>query len=313
MQETRNTKERNLYLIMILSLLGLNAWLFYQAYQNKEKQLQTETTISELDSMRIVLNERYNSLVDELTRQKGINVDKDIVLDSLLAEIEVRKQDIGRLLSNRQASQMESEELKALLADAQQQLKNLEKQRDSYRQQLADMNVKYGVLEGEYTQLQGSYDEQVVLNEGLTEEKASIIDKASVILASNITLTGIKSKNGGKEKENEKAKRIDRIRICFDLLRNDFSAGTEQEIFIQLIDPNGVVVASGASNGKRIPGYKGTGTAAYTAATTIAYEGDGSDNKCIYWEQNYAFMSGTYVAKIYHKGELIGENSFDFK
>ena len=148
MQETLNTKERNLYLIMILSLLGLNAWLFYQAYQNKEKQLQTETTISELDSMRIVLNERYNSLVDELTRQKGINVDKDIVLDSLLAEIEVRKQDIGRLLSNRQASQMESEELKALLADAQQQLKNLEKQRDSYRQQLADMNVKYGVLEG---------------------------------------------------------------------------------------------------------------------------------------------------------------------
>ena len=96
MQETRNTKERNLYLIMILSLLGLNAWLFYQAYQNKEKQLQTETTISELDSMRIVLNERYNSLVDELTRQKGINVDKDIVLDSLLAEIEVRKQEIGR-------------------------------------------------------------------------------------------------------------------------------------------------------------------------------------------------------------------------
>lgn len=68
MPETPNTKERNLYLIMILSLLGLNAWLFYQAYQNKEKQLQTKTTISELDSMRIVLNERYNSLVDELTR-----------------------------------------------------------------------------------------------------------------------------------------------------------------------------------------------------------------------------------------------------
>ncbi len=58
---------------------------------------------------------------------------------------------------------------------------------------------------------------------------------------------------------------------------------------------------------------KGEGSAAYTAVTTIAYEGDGSDNQCIYWEQNYAFMPGTYQAKIYHKGELIGENTFDFK
>lgn len=215
MPETPNTKERNLYLIMILSLLGLNAWLFYQAYQNKEKQLQTETTISELDSMRIVLNERYNSLVDELTRQKGINVDKDILLDSLITEIEIKKKDIGRLTHNAQTAVLEKDAVQALLEDARQQLRSLEKQRDDYRQQVADINKKYGVLEGQYAQLQGNYEEQVTANEVLSEEKAMIIDQASVILASNITLTGIKSKNGGKEKENEKAKKIDRIRICF--------------------------------------------------------------------------------------------------
>ena len=55
------------------------------------------------------------------------------------------------------------------------------------------------------------------------KDRESVIDVGSTLHASNFYILGIDEKKGGKEKETTKAKRVDKIRISFDLDENRIS------------------------------------------------------------------------------------------
>jgi hypothetical protein len=102
------------------------------------------------------------------------------------------------------------------------------------------------------------------------------------------------------------------MKVCFDLVRNELSAGRSQTFYVKLVDPNGVTVQSAESMYKSIPGVSGT-KKGYTASVAVDYKGDNTDSYCVYWEQNYEFISGKYTAEVYHNGQMVGTNSFVFK
>ncbi len=49
------------------------------------------------------------------------------------------------------------------------------------------------------------------------KHKEWLIDIGSTLHASNFTIVGVKEKSSGKEKETSTAKRVDKLRISFDL------------------------------------------------------------------------------------------------
>ena len=306
------TIERVVYIPAIAGLLGLNAYLFTNIRSDKAVQADTEQRMSEMDSLNVVLDLKYNNIVDELTRQKGVSSVQDAYIDSVLADLAERKSDINGLLKSRDVMTMEKGEAERLLKAASAKIDELETDKQEYITQIAEMTAAYEKLSNDFEIVYSNYETEMRKSKRLATERDSVAYLGSAIMAKNISMVGLKSKGEGKEKEATKAKSADKIKVCFDLVRNGLSAGKQQTFYVKIIDPNGVTVQSTESMYKSIPGINGS-KKGYTASLTVDYKGDNSDSYCVYWEQNYEFISGTYTAEVYHQGQLVGSNTFDFK
>jgi hypothetical protein len=75
------------------------------------------------------------------------------------------------------------------------------------------------------------------------KEKDDILQVGSTLYASNFNITGIHEKSSGKEKATSTAKKVDKLRISFDLNENMIAQSGNKEIFISITAPDGTPVA----------------------------------------------------------------------
>src|SRR5690606_4365344 len=86
--------------------------------------------------------------------------------------------------------------------------------------------------------------------ETLTESNVSSQEKievAKVLNAANIRLQAIDLRKGGKkEKETTKAKRVDIVRIIFDINENKLAESGSKELLLVIKDPEGELLSNAA-------------------------------------------------------------------
>jgi archaellum component FlaC len=306
------TIERIVYITTIVGLLGVVGMMFTSAKTTENERLETEHKLSQMDSLNLVLDMKYNNIVDELTRQKGVSSVQDAYIDSVLADLADRKNDINGLLKSKDLINMKAGEAEQLLKAASAKINALEADRVDYMAQIEEMTLAYEKLANDFEIMYDNYEGEMRKNKKLASERDSVAFLGSAIMAKNIALSGLKSKGEGKEKQATKAKSANKMKVCFDLAKNPLSAGKSQTFYVKLIDPNGVTVQSAESMYKSIPGTIGS-KKGYTSSITVDYKGDNTDSYCVYWEQNYEFIEGTYTAEVYHNGQMVGNNTFEFK
>ena len=134
------------------------------------------------------------------------------------------------------------------------------------------------------------------------KQKEEVIDIGSTLHASNFSIVGINEKRNGNEKETTTAKRVDKLRISFDLDENRITQTGTKNIYICITAPDGTPIVGGGNFIIRDGSQK-----FFTQKIDVNYMQGQRQSVSFDWKQNGPFQIGEYKIEIYNNGFKIGE------
>lgn len=306
-QPTENKKDNRtlIYGLLVAALLGTWGYIIYDKNKTGEQltTLASQNTLitSEKDQVR----ELYNSSLTRLDSLMGEN-------QNLADSIEGRNTEVGKLKA----------EIRKILGDKNATSADLARA----RKMISELNGRIETLAAEVDKLKGENEVLVVTNQRITEEKQAVEqtltttayekdsiarslsdtrDVASTLHVSNIAIIPINEK-GNKEKETTTAKRVDKLRINFDLDQNRLAATGEKELYVAITAPDGTPVSI-PSNGSGNFTTREEGEKFFTSKVSVQYESGKKVPVSFDWRQDKPFQKGDYKIEVYHNGFKIGE------
>lgn len=146
-------------------------------------------------------------------------------------------------------------------------------------------------------------DTLVIQNENL----AKTVEKASKLTVMNLRTQAFKEKSSGREVETSRARRADKLKVCFSIAENEVAKSGNRLYYVQIIDSKNNVIGE-----KRTENF-GSQTLTYSFTTTVAYENKSVD-VCENLEGNGVdFEKGDYFVNIFDKGTLVSKTTFTLK
>jgi len=128
--------------------------------------------------------------------------------------------------------------------------------------------------------------------------------------ASNIRLEPIHLKRGGKkEKETSKARKVDVLRIMFDIDENRIAENGTKELDVRIVDPNGSLLSNAAYGSGTTTASDGS-SMNYTIMKQVALETNKPvKDVTVDWHQDSDYKKGQYQIEIYNGGDKIGSGN----
>jgi predicted nuclease with TOPRIM domain len=294
-----------IYGILIAALLGTWGYIIYDKSKTNESINQLQTQYSNVDSARNEVQAEYNDALARLDSATGNNTQLTGALAERQAEINNLKKQITSITNKRNATAGELERARGLINQLNMRIDDMyaEIQRLKYEnQQLATSNKRLKVereqLSTERTQLQ----ENLATTETARKE---VEDIAATLHASNLNITPIHVKGNGKEKETTTAKRVDLLRVSFDVDENRVAPTGNKDLFVTVTGPDGRPVTMASESGTF--DTRDSGTRPYTNKVTIPYEQGKKSTVSFDWKQEGKYQLGEYKIEVYHNGFKIGE------
>jgi predicted nuclease with TOPRIM domain len=294
---------------IIALLIAAGAYLFV----NKNKvENQLETTTSEnvsLQDDKSMLETEYNASLARLDEMKNQSVQMDSLLSSKSDEVEELKSKIKAILSDKNATASQLKEANNMIKELNAKMKTFQDQIVALKQENIQLTEDKKNLIEEKTQL-------TTEKTALGEEKKQLektVEVGSVLKASGIEMEALNQKKNllgkEKEKETEKAKKVDFIRIRFNIDDNRISESGEKILYICVYEPNGNI----ANGGQKFKLENGT-EKFYTTTRTIPFKkGETLHGVTTDWKPTNDFFKGNYKVEIYHMGYLIGTETVSLK
>jgi uncharacterized protein YoxC len=136
---------------------------------------------------------------------------------------------------------------------------------------------------------------------------ANQIDRAAELKVSNLRGEGVIERNSGRLVENDRTRRVDKIRTCFSLTPNALADAGEKELYVQVYNPNNELV------GDQIAVQHEGGVMVYSAATKVYYENEELDVCILANTIEDRLIEGNYKVLVYNGSALIGATSFSLR
>ena len=147
-------------------------------------------------------------------------------------------------------------------------------------------------------------DSLLVQNTALAE----VVENAAVLGAVNLKGEGVIERTSGKLIPTERARRSDKIRICFTVPKNTLVQSGDQELYIQVIDPKNNTL--GVNEQVQFDDK----TLNYSLVSKFNYENT-SLKVCEYVMNNRdeKFEKGRYVVNVFNERDLVSTTQFNLK
>ena len=284
--------------ILALAVAGLLIWIF-------SLRSDMNVLLDEKEAQRIELQAELDSLMFEhemIKQEYGTLADSLYVKDSI---IQANAQEIRKLLD----TQWEYYKVKKKLTLLQEVSQGYVRQMDSLyvvNKALTEENI---VIRRDLQEARGEIEEMSRSNEELSEK----VGRASILQVYNMTAMGIRDRGSSKEKETDKAKRTDKIKVCFTIGENEIVEPGTKEIYIRIARPDKLILTKDRSDDYTFM-YQGD-KIQYSIKKLIDYQ-NLSMSLCLYWEKSYAqkeMMEGVYHVEVFFEDEVIGHTQFLLK
>ena len=261
------------------------------------------------------LRERNSELMVVYSRLDSIGNEMQLKI----VEIEQLGGNIDTLSMIRDSLEIEKEGLLEARTRSTKQIRTLQARVEGYRELLVMKDVEITELKKVNEELvvenKELKTERNVLNKNLrdakeTEEKLTEkVQVASRLEVENIVIAALNQK--GKPKEGEfRARQIDKLKVEFNIAKNDVAPVSGKEILMRIIDDNDNVLFDVA---------RGSGTFAldgketfYTAKQEILFDNSQQAVSFLY-DKGSEYLPGRYVMEVYTDGYLMGSKSFRVK
>lgn len=301
MTEQSQHKKRGLVLLLLLLfIIAFTAMVVL--YANSRRNIQKEITLRVQESTSH--QRELDSLSFEFESIKKAYGNLNLQLkgkDSIIQQNIIR---INRLIASNKSKDLivkEIEFLRGLKQDYERRLDSLL----YINMELTDKN-----LELKY-RVEAEKEKNIVL----TEEKEEFKRKAILgekIRAYNLTAGGFRSRGTAKETASDKARRVDRIKVCFTIGENLVIPPGERTVYVRVARPDNVILSLGAGDAYTFDYLDER--LQYSMKQTINYQ-----NKplpvCLNWDKIVEgnAMTGTYHVAVFFEGQEIGKTSFNLE
>jgi len=285
-----------IYLVIIGLLLCTNVYVYLQKNKTSETLVASQQMLQQADTSMAQLQSEYNASLARLDELTGKNAQLDQQLKGKDTELAKTKARIKELLTKSNATKADLEEARTLI-------NKLNTQISGYEEQIA-------ALKQENTQLTGQRDSVVRSNTELNQK----VDLAKVLHASNIRLKGINlTHSGRKEKETEKARRVDLLRLIFDIDENRVSESGPKDLQICITNPSNELLSNAAFGSGSFTTAEGQSKYYSISKTVNLSTGQPLQDITVDWQQSSDYAKGAYTVEIYHKGYLIGKGTVNLR
>jgi hypothetical protein len=268
-------------------LAGALIFLIVRYFDQKNKMQEMETA----------LTQEKDSLAKELNRMivgfDTLKTDND----SLKAGLSREKNKIVKLLSINASNIQLIKQYKGEISTMREIMK-------SYIVQIDSLNTRNKILVTENTSIKQQITRVQSTNTELTkvkEELSSKVEIASVIQAKDIVATSLNK----RQKPTTKIGLLDKLKICFTLRENPLAKAGPKNVYMRVLRPDSLVIATSPDNTFDYKGNK----LVYSANRIADYMNQDIE-MCIFLDNTGDFIVGNYSVELFLEDNIIGKTTF---
>lgn len=303
--------------VLVLILAGISIYLLTSKNSLQEANLEKQEKLEEVIQLRDSLDVQFNDAMLELDEMKGTNAELNEIIDQQKSDLTAQKKKISGLLGSKRRLNEAREEIAKMTAQAEQymaQISQLQNEKEALTQENVTLNTDLTSARSVNEELNTAKAMLVSEKEDLETQRAELAEKVSVgsvVKISNVAVQGFKVRKSGKRSDKKKARNIDVLQMCFNLISNKVVEAGSETFQIVLMAPDGTPILGGTTSGNFMSKESGS-EVRYTMEVTETYSNAGKE-VCLDYEDPNGYQKGTYNVEIYNKGFLSGEGNFTLK
>lgn len=310
MSYNREQKQdrKNLLWAALAILALLNVLLLYFFYQERKENNTKDsviatrmeellTTKSKLDSISLQLDIKIAQI-----RQLGGRVDSLVAIKSQLEKDKQLLRDRNSFSAKKYEERIKQYE--TLLAEKDEEILSLRRELGTATARNQELSEQLSGLQSEKENL-GQLLEERDSKTAQLEEKIAI---ASALKAEKIEVIAVSDKGKERDGGRYRSKRIDQIKVNFELAENAVAEANDKEVYLRVLDPDGAVLSDMATgSGSFIHNER---EMIYSSKQRIRYNNQRMPVSIIYGRGGLPLKEGTYTVELYAEGFKIGQGSF---
>jgi len=300
-------KQKNnrsiIYGLLIAALLGTWGYIIWDNSKTKEMTTQLQAQLSTSDSSKSAIQTEYNAALQRLDELTSMNASMDSLVKRNNGDIAKMKSRIQTLLNKQNKTAADLAEAKRLITELNETISGYVVEVETLRGENLQLRNEKQELTTQKEALQTKYN-QTNADKKVVEDK---LDVASTLNASGINIVTIDERRNGKEKEKDIAKRVDKIRLSFNVFNRVGEEGAK-DVYIVITDPSGQVISNEGLGSGRFT-TREEGERVFTKMTTLTFSANKTVPVSIEWKPGAKFVEGVYKVDIYNNGFKIGEGS----
>jgi hypothetical protein len=313
MQERQKSKQNAAWAAVVILAL-ITSIIGFMFVQQKQEITQQETEIvsrakdlaatqTKLDSVSRALDakiaevQRLGGDVEELTRMRT-QLEADKAAFQRSNRVETSKY-LAKIRQYEKFLNEKDVEIAQLREENQQLLAT----NDTLNYQVGTLRSERERLVQRQTELADTVNLFTNENRQLTEK----VNRAAALKAQNVKVLAVTAKGKTRDNDAYKARRVDKIKLVFDLPENALTRQEPKDIYVRVLDPEGAVLADDATGSGEIT-IDGQDTK-FTARQTVPFTNNNQRVEMVY---DYAsrFRPGKYSVELYAEGYRIGSGDF---
>ena len=296
MEDKAANNNRSLKVILSIAVLLLVGTAFY-SYSLYNESAETQKQLTEEKAR--VLNDLNN-----MAAQFDIAIGENEAANQKLVEARER---IKGLMDSLKVS---TRNVKSLIR-FRDRFKALQKEMDVILAENDSLKVENVLLASSLDSTKVELEASTMFNDSLlvqNTELADIVENASVLSTAGLKGFGVIVRTSGKLIPTERAKRADKIRVCYTVTKNNLVAKGDKEFFVQVLDPQSNVL--GLNEQIQFDEV----TLNYSLISKFNYESRNLDI-CEFIEVRGAkkFASGRYIVNVFDEKALVSTTEFVLK
>lgn len=288
--QSSNSKLKAVIIILAILLAGSLAYMYKMSSDAKTNQTVLVKEKDDVMKDLVALKATYDTAIAENTSMSEELIAEREKVVKLMSELEKSKGDVASLSKYRNQVRALEGKMKGLMKE----IAVLKKENQGLTMARDSMVVALGE--------QRTYNDTLVVQ---NENLAKTVEKASALTIMNLRTQGIKERNSGKQIVTERARRADKLKVCFTIAENKVAKSGDKLYYVQIIDPKNNIIGSKATEnfGSEVLTYSFTTSVAYANKTVDVCELVGGSD----------FERGTYFVNIFDKNVLVSKTTFDLK
>jgi peptidoglycan hydrolase CwlO-like protein len=293
--------------LLAAGLLGSAGYALYSNSNHEQIQQTEQAQIAKVTEDKSQVQKNFDNALVRLDSLTGYNNKVQGMLTGRQNDITKLKVEIRNILKKEKLTEGEKKKAEELVGQLNEKISSME-------QAVAKLTQENQGLTQDKVQLTQDKDKltsdlQTTSTE--KEELAKKVDIASTLNASNIMIAGVQDKKNGEEKLTDKAKKVNKLKISFDVANRIAVAG-QTDVYVTITGPDNKIISVPA-NGSGTFTSREEGDKMFTTKVPVEIESGKVKSVQFSWKQDEGFQTGQYKIEIYHNGYKIGEGTKELK